>query len=122
MSSTWPETFSITSVLAWEAPATSGIVQRSSPGETCPASELLREIEAARVAVRTALGGSRAPDLAADFPERVAGKTVNTGEYLMHLATHFAYHLGQVDYHRRMVTGKDAAVDAMQPAELSTAR
>jgi uncharacterized damage-inducible protein DinB len=85
-------------------------------------AELLREIEAARVAVRATLSGPRAPDLAADFPERVAGKTVNNGEYLMHLTTHFAYHLGQVDYHRRMVTGNDAAVDAMQPAELSTAR
>jgi uncharacterized damage-inducible protein DinB len=87
-----------------------------------PRAELLREIEAARRAVRATLSESAGPDLAADFPERIVGKMVNTGEYLMHLMTHFAYHLGQLDYHRRMVTGKDAAVDAMQPTELSTAR
>jgi uncharacterized damage-inducible protein DinB len=87
-----------------------------------PRSELLREIEAARRAVKTALSGSRPPDLAAEFPERIAGKTVNTGEYLMHLMTHFAYHLGQLDYHRRIVTGNDAGVGAVQPSELSTAR
>jgi len=87
-----------------------------------PRSELLREIEAARAAVKTALSGSLPADLAADFPERIAGKTVNTGEYLMHLMTHFAYHLGQLDYHRRIVTGNDAGVGAVQPSELSTAR
>jgi hypothetical protein len=87
-----------------------------------PRSELLREIAAAREAVKMALSGSPAPDLTADFPERIAGKTVNTGEYLMHLMTHFAYHLGQLDYHRRMVTGSDVAVGAVQAIELSTAR
>lgn len=85
-----------------------------------PRSELLRQIEAARAAVKIAL--SRAPDLEAEFPETVAGKRVGTGDYLVHLATHFAYHLGQIDYHRRVVTGAAFAVDAVRPAELSSAR
>jgi uncharacterized damage-inducible protein DinB len=87
-----------------------------------PRAELLREIEAARAAVRRALRESATPDLEADFPETIAGKRVNTGEYLVHLATHCAYHLGQLDYHRRMVTGNDSGVDAMRPNELSSAR
>ena len=45
-----------------------------------------------------------------------------TGEYLVHLSVHFAYHLGQLDYHRRVVTGQNTGVDAMRPGDLSSAR
>ena len=83
-------------------------------------SELLREIEAARTAVARTL---RLPlDVDGEFPEAVAGNRVRTGDYLVHLATHFAYHLGQLDYHRRIVTGHDKGIDAMRPIELSSAR
>jgi hypothetical protein len=84
--------------------------------------ELVREIEAARAAVKAALSGPSAPDPGADFPETVGGVKVATGEYLVHLTTHFAYHLGQIDYHRRFVTGQGTAIDAMRPSELSSAR
>lgn len=87
-----------------------------------PRSELIRQIEAARAAVKAALSGVVAPDLEAEFPEPVAGKRVSTGDYLVHLTTHFAYHLGQLDYHRRVVTGAAFGVDAMRPSELSSAR
>ena len=87
-----------------------------------PRSELVREIEAARTAVRAALSGATSLDPDADYPEIVGGVKVATGEYLVHLTTHFAYHLGQIDYHRRIVTGQGTAVDAMRPAELSSAR
>jgi hypothetical protein len=85
-----------------------------------PRSELLREIEVARSTVARALGS--AVDIDHDFPEPIAGKRVRTGDYLVHLATHFAYHLGQLDYHRRIVTGHDKGIDAMRPIELSSAR
>jgi len=85
-----------------------------------PRTKLVREIEAARDAVSRAL--SAAPDTEADYPELIAGKHVTTGEYLMHLTTHFAYHLGQLDYHRRFVTGKQDGVGAVQPVELRSAR
>ena len=57
-----------------------------------------------------------------DFPEVVGGVRVATGEYLIHLVSHFAFHLGQLDYHRRVVTGQTRGVDAVRAAELSTAR
>jgi hypothetical protein len=85
-----------------------------------PRSELLREIEVARTAVSHALGGALEVDR--EFPELIAGKRVRTGDYLIHLATHFAYHLGQLDYHRRIVTGQEKGIDAMRPTELSSAR
>jgi uncharacterized damage-inducible protein DinB len=85
-------------------------------------AELVREIEAARAAVRAALSGPTPFDPEADYPETVGGVKVAIGEYLVHLTTHFAYHLGQIDYHRRIVTGQGTAVDAMRPAELASAR
>ena len=85
-----------------------------------PRSELLREIEVARTAVSHALGGVLEVDR--EFPELIAGKRVRTGDYLIHLATHFAYHLGQLDYHRRIVSGHDKGIDAMRPTELSSAQ
>lgn len=87
-----------------------------------PRSELLDEIEAARTDVKTAVARTSEARLADDFPEAAGGSIVRTGEYLIHLTTHFAYHLGQIDYHRRVVTASAAAVDAMRPAELSSAR
>jgi hypothetical protein len=87
-----------------------------------PRSELLREVDAARAAVKTASTAVDAAQLAADFPETVGGSRVRTADYLVHLAVHFAYHLGQLDYHRRVVTGLNTSVDAVRPAELSSAR
>jgi hypothetical protein len=84
-------------------------------------SELLREIEAARDAVRAGLARLSESQLGTEFPEAVAGSKLATGEYLVHLTVHFAYHLGQVDYHRRVVTGNDSGVGAMRPGELSSA-
>ena len=87
-----------------------------------PRTELLRQIEAARAAVKAALSGPAQAEVTAEYPETVGGSRVATGDYLIHLATHFAYHLGQVDYHRRVVTGSAFAVDAIRPSELSSAR
>ena len=85
-----------------------------------PRAELLREVEAARKAVMNALEGPI--DLEVDFPESILGMRVRTGDYLVHLATHFAYHLGQLDYHRRVVTRDAKAIDAVRPTELSSAQ
>lgn len=87
-----------------------------------PRSVLLREIEAARSAVRSASERAAGRALDADFPEVVSGMRVATGEYLIHLVSHFAYHLGQVDYHRRLVTRDLRTVGAVRAAELDTAR
>lgn len=87
-----------------------------------PRSELLREIEAARAAVKAGLVRLTESQLQADFPEPIGGARLATGEYLVHLTVHFAYHLGQLDYHRKMVTGNETGIGAMRPGELSSAR
>jgi DinB family protein len=85
-------------------------------------SELLEEIAAARSAVKATLGGLAEGDLSSEFPEVIAGSSFMTADYLVHLATHFAFHLGQIDYHRRVVTGVNKGVDAVRPGELASAR
>ncbi|HZA98939.1 MAG TPA: DinB family protein [Gemmatimonadales bacterium] len=87
-----------------------------------PRAELLREIEAARAAVKAGLADLSAAQLTGEYPETIAGARLTTGEYLVHLTTHFAYHLGQVDYHRRAVTGSQTTVGAMRPGDLGSAR
>jgi hypothetical protein len=87
-----------------------------------PRAELVREIEAARAAVKAAGAAVSGRQLVADFPEVIAGCRFQIGEYLVHLVSHFAYHLGQLDYHRRVATGMNSSVGAVQPADLGSAR
>jgi len=61
-------------------------------------------------------------DLESEYPEAVAKVRLNTGDFLIHLASHLAYHLGQVDYHRRIVTGNPATVGTVAPTKLASAR
>jgi uncharacterized damage-inducible protein DinB len=87
-----------------------------------PRAEIVAQIEAAVIAVEQGLAQVSEAALAAEFPERIAGRTVTTGEWLVHLAAHLGYHLGQVDYHRRLVTGRGETVGALAIPELRTAR
>jgi hypothetical protein len=86
-----------------------------------PRKEILAEISAAERAV-SLLGRLEESTLRKDFPEAIGKSTIQTGDFLIHLAAHFTYHLGQIDYHRRMVTGQNPPVSAVPVAELSTAR
>ena len=87
-----------------------------------PRAEIQAQLDAAIAAVEPGL--ARVPDgaLQAEYPEKIAGHTVSTGEWLVHLATHLAYHLGQIDYHRRLVTGQSETVGTMAVPELRSAR
>lgn len=87
-----------------------------------PRKELLEQIESARTDVAGSLASRRDESLPAVFPDVIAEMHVSTEEYLLHLLTHFAYHLGQLDTHRRTVTGDQAGVGAVRPAELVSAK
>jgi uncharacterized damage-inducible protein DinB len=76
-------------------------------------SDLLGLIDAATDDVRAALRKLSEARLGEEYPERVRGLRLVTGEFLLHLGNHLAYHLGQVDYHRRIVTGDSAGVGAV---------
>lgn len=65
--------------------------------------ELVAEVERTIGAVEVALEGADDALLAAEYPLPLAGRRVATGTFLVHLVSHLGYHLGQVDYHRRML-------------------
>jgi uncharacterized damage-inducible protein DinB len=44
--------------------------------------------------------------LQSEYPQKVFADTMTTGFFLVHLATHLNYHLGQVNYHRRLLDTK----------------
>jgi len=83
-----------------------------------PRTELLREIDNAIAAVESGMSKITEADLAKPYPEAVGGVSSTTGAFLAHFATHLAYHLGQVDYHRRILTGESKTVKAMALTEL----
>ena len=85
-------------------------------------AELIAEVERARAAIRTGFDRLEPASLEQDYPEPIAEALVRTGDYLVHLCTHFTYHLGQLDAHRRVVTGNPAAVGALRPKEIRSAR
>ena len=87
-----------------------------------PRAELLALVDEAIEAVKTYMPKVTEADLEKPYPVAVAGYTITTGDFLLHLVSHLGYHLGQVDYHRRIVTGSTTTIGALPTAELSTAR
>jgi hypothetical protein len=84
--------------------------------------EVVAEIEKAVATVERTLPKVTEKTLSADFPEAVGGKIIRTDEFLLHIAMHLGWHLGQLDYHRRAVTGNGGKIGAVAVTELKTAR
>ena len=78
-----------------------------------PRAEILKSIETAADEVTRTLANFDPALLEKAFPVEIGGHKLQTGMFLQHLASHLAYHLGQVDYHRRIVTGNSASVGAI---------
>lgn len=65
--------------------------------------KLFREIDQTIEAVKISLQKLSESDFEKDFPLEKHGETVRTDFMLLHLLTHLNYHLGQINYHRRLV-------------------
>ena len=87
-----------------------------------PRAELHAELDAAIAAVEGTLTRLSADALAGPYPEPIAKRTVPATAFAVHLLAHLAYHLGQIDVHRRAVTGNPAGVDAISVRELPEGR
>ncbi|GAB3876978.1 hypothetical protein GCM10028824_35900 [Hymenobacter segetis] len=68
-----------------------------------PRAELLAGIAATRRVVEAALTPLQDDQLATEYPLVVFEAPTSLGYMLMHLTTHLAYHLGQINYHRRLL-------------------
>ena len=56
--------------------------------------------------------------LSREFPLPIAERKLRASDFITHLAVHLSYHLGQLDYHRRLLTPGAKPVDTVSPKEL----
>ena len=68
-----------------------------------PKSELTQMIEDTLMVVENALNSMTDEQFNEEYPIIVFTEKMTNGYFLSHLATHLAYHLGQINYHRRLL-------------------
>jgi uncharacterized damage-inducible protein DinB len=83
---------------------------------------LRREIAAAIGEVESSIGRIDEAQLDRAYPLAIADRKVRTADFLTHLAVHLTYHLGQIDYHRRLLTPDPKPVENVSVKELPEGR
>lgn len=73
-----------------------------------PRADLVGRITAIEAWLPAAVAQLTTEDLDRVFPKPMWGRTIGTRQFLMHLYGHLNYHLGQIGYLRRMLTGSGA--------------
>jgi hypothetical protein len=68
-----------------------------------PRSELFSGIDETILMIKTTLRDYSEADFDKTYPLEKHGQVVTTRYMVLHLLTHLNYHLGQVNYHRRMI-------------------
>lgn len=68
-----------------------------------PLQELVNEIELTAKIVEKTLKELKEEELTKTFPINVFGYEMTTEYFLVHLVGHLNYHLGQINYHRRLM-------------------
>ena len=67
-----------------------------------PREKLLAEIAQTKKALEATLPTLTEAQLKSKYPVDLLGKPMTTLYFLLHLAAHLGYHLGQLNYHRRL--------------------
>lgn len=65
--------------------------------------ELITKIEQTIIIVENSLDSLRSDDLQKEYPLLVFTEKTSTEYFLVHLTVHLGYHLGQINYHRRLL-------------------
>ncbi len=81
-------------------------------------AEVVAILEAVELDLKQGLAAPTEATLAEPYPLMVMGHQPPTGRFLLHLATHLAFHLGQAGYLRRALTGDHASAGVMGIGEL----
>ncbi|MGH1363210.1 MAG: DinB family protein [Calditrichia bacterium] len=84
-------------------------------------NEILISIDAATSEVPEAIRNLTPDQLDSQYPIEFGGVSINTGDFVLHLLGHLTYHLGQIDYHRRLVTGSNTTVKTLAISRLTSA-
>ncbi|MGB1307809.1 MAG: DinB family protein [Oceanihabitans sp.] len=70
-----------------------------------PREVLVQQVEAVLVVVENTLKQVTQADLQKEYKRRATEKKMTLEYFLVHLSMHLAYHLGQINYHRRFLDG-----------------
>jgi hypothetical protein len=68
-----------------------------------PRDEILKQIDDTIIMLERTLKGMTSQDLEQEYTHNPFKHKVTTAYFLMHLSTHLVYHLGQINYHRRLL-------------------
>jgi len=68
-----------------------------------PRQDLVMNLENCRLIVKNTLEKLPEEEMTKDFPLEKHGKIVSNTHMLVHLFGHLSYHLGQINYHRRLL-------------------
>lgn len=68
-----------------------------------PRQDIITNLNNCILIVKETLQKLTLADLEKDFPLEKHGTIVSTGNMLIHLYGHLSYHLGQINYHRRLL-------------------
>ena len=68
-----------------------------------PKMELIKQVEDTLGVIERTLKKLTEADLQKEYELQVFKKPMSTEYFLVHLSTHLSYHLGQINYHRRLL-------------------
>ncbi|MCL8536175.1 DinB family protein [Chryseobacterium gallinarum] len=68
-----------------------------------PKAELVEQVQSTITMVSTVLSGLSKEDLKKEYPLEPLGYKMTAEYFLIHLIGHLNYHLGQINYHRRLL-------------------
>lgn len=68
-----------------------------------PRTTMIAQIKEVKAIVENTLFKLTSTDLQQDYPLQVFKRPMTTEYFLVHLTTHLSYHLGQINYHRRLL-------------------
>lgn len=69
-----------------------------------PVGDILKEVANAKRSVIKTLDKLTSEQLEANYPIEVFKRPMTTKFFLIHLSGHLMYHLGQINYHRRLLS------------------
>ena len=68
-----------------------------------PRTKIVEDIASLKISIETSLTGLSSETLDSTYPISIRKEAMSVRQFLLHLYGHLNYHLGQVNYHRRLI-------------------
>lgn len=77
--------------------------EREFSSKNVPIESIIKQIEDTKAVIKVTLQGLSESDFQKEYKRRPFEDFMTTEYFLIHLSMHLAYHLGQINYHRRLL-------------------